>query len=404
MNDTRFEQLYQLTSIVSLVFQITGTALIALLSTIVSRAVRRRQMQYWAFGWACYTAALLAVLFAFQAPHLWGQKEFLFAYFFLEYAAAFLIFAGCRNTVTDQPLSAAWRLAFIPAALLAAGLALLPLQFNVTFVAHTAVIGALWAACLIALWPAVRRPDAGPGVRIVAAGLGLLSLDYFQHLVTPMIFPSVGFASNPYYYTIVSLIDGMLEFVLGFGTVVVIVDKVRGDLERANWQLKLAHDRSQDALHMDELTSVFSRYSFNATFVDAKAPVERGCIVVVDLDNLKHVNDTYGHAAGDAAIRSVASALGSMVRHEDRVYRFGGDEFVVVLPDMHASLLRDRMARVDDAVNRYAERERPGIGPLSVSWGVAEFGAGVAIESALAAADSGMYAAKSARKAAVRPS
>jgi diguanylate cyclase len=397
VNDTRFDQLYTLTSIVSLVFQIAGTSLIALLSYVVSRAVRRRQMQYWALGWSCYVLALAAILFE---PHVGPfGLVFYFAYYAFEYAAVLMIFAGCRYTALDRPIGPSFRIAFAAAAALAAIITALPAPFYWVFVVHTAIVGLLWASCLFALSPALRRPETGPGVRIVAAGLVLLSLDYLHHLPTALYFNAMHVVASPYYYTVESLVDGMFEFVLGFGTVVVIVDKVRGDLERANWQLKLAHDRTQDALHTDELTSAFSRYSFNETFVESKpVPIDRGCIVVADLDDLKEVNDTHGHAAGDAAIRAVATALGSMVRHEDRVYRFGGDEFVVVMPDMRIDALRQRLAGLDERVNRGLDASKGDIGGLSVSWGAADFGPGATINDALAKADAAMYAVKSGRK------
>ena len=86
MTDTRFDQLFSATSIISLVFQISATALIALLSYFVSRAVRRRLMLYWTAGWACYAAALVAIMFASRVGAAGPVATF--AYYFLEYAAA----------------------------------------------------------------------------------------------------------------------------------------------------------------------------------------------------------------------------------------------------------------------------------------------------------------------------
>ena len=397
MNDARFKELFDLTSIVSLVFQIAATALIAILSYVVSRAVRRHLMLYWAAGWACYTFALVAILFASRVGA--AGPALIFSYFFLEYAAVLLIFAGCRYTATDAPPPrwVWWLLA--PALVLAAALAFTPGTFFWKFAAHTAVIGVAWAACLAGLWPALRRRDSGPGVRIVAAGLVLLSLDYLHHLPTGLYLAAHGVTQSPYYYTIISLVDGMLEFVLGFGTVIVIVDKVRAQLEAANVHLHQARERTEEALHTDPLTEVFSRYSFSATFEGVKERRARhGCIVVVDLDGLKAVNDTHGHTAGDAAIRAVADGLRSLVRHEDRVYRWGGDEFVVVLADMQLDLAQRRMGSLDAALNRSLDKAYAHIGPLTVSWGSAEFGRGVGIKEAIALADDAMYESKGRRR------
>ena len=397
MTDTRFQQLFDLTSIVSLLFQISGTTLIAVLSFVVSRAVRRRQMLYWAVGWSCYAAALIAVLLVSRV----GQASVvaLFAYYFLEYATVTFIFAGCRYTATDTlPPRRFWAV-LIPAAVLAAALVRPPAEFFWPFSIHTAIIGLGWAACLVALWPALRRADAGPGVRIVAVGLVLLSLDYLHHLPVGLYNLAHHLTLSPYYYTVISLVDGMFEFVLGFGTVVVIVDKVRAELQQLNVRLKLAHDRTEDALHIDPLTAVFSRYSFTNTFGDGDGALsDRGCVAVADLDDLKAVNDTLGHDAGDAAIRAVADGLRSIVRHEDRVFRWGGDEFVVVMHGITLELAKRRFEVLSDAINRRVDRVRTRLGSLSASWGVAEFGGAGTLKAAIAAADATMYEAKAKRR------
>jgi diguanylate cyclase (GGDEF)-like protein len=402
MTDSRFQELFDLTSIVSLIFQISATALIATLSFVVSRAVRRRQMLYWAVGWSCYAAALVAVFLVSRVGSA-GVVP-LFAYYFLEYATVTFIFAGCRYTATDErPPRNFWAI-LIPAAIVAAALVRPPSDFFWTFAIHTAIIGVGWALCLVALWPALRRVGSGPGVRIVAAGLVLLALDYLHHLPTALYLLAHHLTLSPYYYTIISLVDGMFEFVLGFGTVIVIVDKVRSELQQANVRLKLAHDRTEDALHVDPLTSAFSRYSFTSTYGEGEADGEghvanRGCVAVADLDDLKIVNDTHGHDAGDAAIRAVADGLRSIVRHEDRVYRWGGDEFVVMLIGIPIDLARRRFEALNDSINRCLDRSRSKLGRISASWGVAEFGGASSIKAAIAAADSAMYQAKAQRRA-----
>lgn len=127
MNVERFTQLFNLTSVVSLVFQIAATALIAVLSYVVSRAVRRRLMLYWAAGWSCYTIALAAIMFASRVGAV-GPVLY-FSYYFFEYAAVLLIFASCRYTATDEaPPRRLWWL-LVPAGALAAYLVVAPTIF-----------------------------------------------------------------------------------------------------------------------------------------------------------------------------------------------------------------------------------------------------------------------------------
>src|SRR6185503_16718227 len=77
-----------------------------------------------------------------------------------------------------------------------------------------------------------------------------------------------------------------------------------------------------------------------------------GTVVLADLDNLKHVNDEYGHAAGDRLIRLCADVLRATLRGYDKLYRWGGDEFLLILPTAHAS---DVLARLQKSLEN-AER------------------------------------------------
>ena len=60
----------------------------------------------------------------------------------------------------------------------------------------------------------------------------------------------------------------------------------------------------------------------------------KGCFMLIDIDDFKHVNDTYGHETGDKVLTEVATALTNVFRKEDVIGRYGGDEFVVFMPDI----------------------------------------------------------------------
>ena len=121
-------------------------------------------------------------------------------------------------------------------------------------------------------------------------------------------------------------------------------------------------------------------------------------VLLVDLDDLKVLNDRLGHQAGSAAIQMVAESLKRVVRGSDCVARFGGDEFVVILKDADrtgAGLVVDRLRAVLAEESSAAALDVE----LTVSAGVALFGEdGATSEELLAAADAAMYADKRARK------
>jgi diguanylate cyclase (GGDEF)-like protein len=123
-------------------------------------------------------------------------------------------------------------------------------------------------------------------------------------------------------------------------------------------------------------------------------------VVVLDLDRLKEINDTYGHEAGDRALRAVGAVLRSTVRQSDLCARFAGDEFVVVLWDCSPENELRRVQEVQNAIAAHPFEPRPGVRvSLSISAGPARFPVdGNTFEELLAAADERMYRDKAGRR------
>lgn len=167
--------------------------------------------------------------------------------------------------------------------------------------------------------------------------------------------------------------------------------------------LMLIGQRNQERLsalaNHDELTGVHSRRAFMAMARQLYSVVERQqkplAVVMLDLDHFKQINDTYGHAAGDAILKRFADNCRACLRHSDLLGRIGGEEFCVVLPD----------TGMEGAVE-VAERIRAGFASgeshwrgdrlrATVSIGVAWRGVDAAtLEGLLARADEALYQAK----------
>jgi diguanylate cyclase (GGDEF)-like protein len=119
------------------------------------------------------------------------------------------------------------------------------------------------------------------------------------------------------------------------------------------------------------------------------------CVALLDLDYFKTINDSYGHSAGDTVLRSIASLLAASIRPYDEVFRYGGDEFVICLPNADARAawaiverLRLRVARWYIPV-RDDDRVQ-----MTISVGVAPLTGERSVETALDAADAALYVAK----------
>lgn len=151
----------------------------------------------------------------------------------------------------------------------------------------------------------------------------------------------------------------------------------------------------------DQLTGLLNRRGFEAelqrVMSAARRYREKGVLVYVDLDGFKPINDSFGHAAGDAVLRHVAGLLAANIRGTDFAARLGGDEFAVLLTrtDWHQGL--KRAEQFDGMVNgAHVQWQGRAIG-VNASFGFQTYGPGDDLLESLENADAAMYATKRAR-------
>lgn len=159
--------------------------------------------------------------------------------------------------------------------------------------------------------------------------------------------------------------------------------------------------------YTDPLTGLATRFAMLPLLDQERERVARtgepSSVGMVDLDHFKQVNDTWGHNAGDIVLQEVAHFLLKNVRRYDQVCRYGGEEFVVLLPGTEPR----RAKRVLDRLRRGLSRRRIGIGDkteiaVTASFGIAALRAGKSVMAAIDHADQAMYAAKRAGRNRVR--
>jgi len=163
---------------------------------------------------------------------------------------------------------------------------------------------------------------------------------------------------------------------------------------------KTLENELEEMATRDPLTGLFNRREMSRVLeeeLDRARRYQRPMAVLwVDFDHFKDVNDTFGHAAGDSVLRSISRLLLGSVRSVDAIGRFGGEEFVIVLPEMDIEEAQDTAERLRRKV---AEKPQPlGNGqevPLTISVGVAVYpDHGQTAPTLCAAADKAMYLAK----------
>ena len=145
----------------------------------------------------------------------------------------------------------------------------------------------------------------------------------------------------------------------------------------------------QDKLYRDPLTEIYNRRYFEDEIRDMQNPVG---VAMIDLDDFKLYNDIYGHDMGDRVLRTVADAINHCIRKTDKLVRYGGDEFLLILPNMVRGTLRGKLLQIQEAIQNAKIPECSRLRLTASIGGV--LSENETIDEAIARADHLMYKAK----------
>jgi diguanylate cyclase (GGDEF)-like protein len=252
--------------------------------------------------------------------------------------------------------------------------------------------------------PAPRRTTGSASAGVGFAVLAALWLMYAITFATAIRQPPGAFAEwsltfarfNPYY-------DLTIDLVLGYAMILALMEDAKREVDDAQAELRLTHDRLRRAALTDSLTDSLNRRAFEDGVGLEMVRATFGTVVMADIDNLKRTNDRHGHSIGDQLIRHCAEVLRRELRPCDKLYRWGGDEFLLLLPSVRATDVLGRLRGVVDRADPVPTRANTGSSVrLQVSLGAADYASSAELEAAIERADQAMYAEKSRRKSDVR--
>jgi diguanylate cyclase (GGDEF)-like protein len=255
---------------------------------------------------------------------------------------------------------------------------------------------------LLAMLHAFQGARAGdPESRLIAAGLSLLILTLLIDIlavtqVIPLIpgLPIVGFVIL--FIVSARALSGRYE--REYRELLALRNELEERVHERTHALEDANRRLEAMSRTDSLTGLLNRRAFLEECERELHRAARGgqpcSVVMIDLDHFKQINDRYGHGAGDELLKSGAMSLRSVLRAEDLVARWGGEEFVFFLPNTDA----DAAARVAEKARKTLAGMVPaGAGPsvsVTGSFGIATHRIGRTLEATIAAADQALYRAK----------
>jgi diguanylate cyclase (GGDEF)-like protein len=362
--------------------QLATVCVIALFFVFLGRTSKLEEVRLWALAWVSDVGALVAV-FAYSQGwigHTAGSVT-LGAYAAAKTLFVLLLVGGTRHHF--QPVLDLWlrprQLALIVGAW---GLTMGVFGSRMAYVqvAQSLMVGAVMTTA--GVW-VLRRPR---GERSRWLGLafvleGLLFLHYVAILGPQIWGGDILFTYARYG----SFFDGVSELLIALASLVALQDRIVEELRYANQELVASQERLRQLVDLDPLTALRNRRGFRRELGHAEA--KGAAIVFMDINNFKGINDRWGHSVGDACLKRLARLLSQCFRVEDALFRWGGDEFLVLAPGLDIEGAGRRVAELGSHLAQ-PEGDLP---TCTIAVGVAILAPGGDTSAALHEADARMY-------------
>ncbi len=371
-----------------------GALLLATIFLYLSRGKGNRALNAAGVAWAFLSLSLASLLLLSNRglPY----ENLLFQYWKTFFMVALLVAA--RRMDRQTPLARPLTITAL------AGLAVsVPLELwggaaPRFYALHSGLLAIVWTAVAVLIF---AGRSSGVGKRFAA--LLAMANAAFQaaYAVFSTLDSSDGLRDDPFLlYS--GFYDLFLEMLFGIGLII-------WAMEETEARLAMIHARALDDTRrrkrlalIDPLTEVYNRHFFDEIRPSLEREAAGGAIVLVDVDELKTINDTRGHDEGDKAIWTIATGIKKLIRGADFLIRWGGDEFLVILPGMDEDLAKRRFYMLPGKIEEVRQaprlKERAYQRFLSASVGVACFSRRISIEQAMEKADGVMYERKKAHK------
>jgi diguanylate cyclase (GGDEF)-like protein len=381
-------------SLLGLVVQAVGAGLLSLIFFYLSRGKGHRVLQAAGVAWLFLFVSLLLLAILGSSGDAVSRQAY--QYFKLLYLVALGVAAirMDREVSLAKPL-AVGAVAALPLCFLIVQESGTPLRF---YGIHMGILAVGWLLVAVFIF---QSPRAGLGRNFSGMLALVTAAAQFGTIVVLGVSksdPAGGAALLPY----IGFIDVLLEMLFGIGLIIWAMEDTERRLATLHARTVDDTRRSQRRAWLDPLTETNNRFFLDEIRPQLESDELGGSIVLIDVDGLKGINDTEGHDEGDKAIWTVATAIKKLVRGNDYVIRWGGDEFLVILPGMDEDLARRRFYMLPSKIDEVKQSAKPGSKAytkfLAASVGVHGYNRRIALDVALSQADRVMYERKRAHR------
>ena len=372
--------------------QTASALMIAVFFFVLARSVRRPELQTWVKAWFANLLALLvtSILWIGQPASPLAFIAIGFGYFLAKTLFVVLLALGAWRFVRPR-LGVGENYRIIGAVAAYAAVA----SVTLTVIDHIGVVQSALMAVILGVTAVRLVVKRVPGSGWLAAGLairatlGLIeTVAYGSHLASAPWIPAsqigIFLASH-------SSLDTGAEWVIALGCVLIMYRTIQTDLIKGNVDLLAAKETLQDLVDHDALTGLSNRRALPAVL---RAAYDTGAtIFFFDLNDFKEINDSLGHQVGDECLKKFAGALQTSFRPTDHVFRFAGDEFVVIAPAALPGQVIDRLDTVRERLKVDLVRGHQ----IGFSAGFAYLAVHGDSEAAMKEADEAMYTDKATK-------
>jgi diguanylate cyclase (GGDEF)-like protein len=380
-------------SVLGLLVQTVGAALLASVFLHLSRGNRHKALKAAGYAWLFLFLSLTSLLVSFDVDFPYKNVPY---QFFSQLFMLLVVVAALRMD-REVPLTKPLLLGLLLGLPVAVAIVYFTGEGPLFYTAHMAVLAVGWLLTAIFIH---RSRGLGLG-KWFAETLAILTT--LAQIVYVIFFGITSVRTDQEYpflgYT--GFYDLFLQMFFGLGLIVWAMEDLESRLSLIHARALDDTQRSRRRAQIDPLTETYNRFFLDEIRPTLARAETGGSIVLIDVDGLKTINDQEGHEEGDKAIWTVAASIKKLIRGDDYLIRWGGDEFLVILPGMDEELAKKRFymlpAKIEE-IRQSSNLPRAYRRFLAASVGVTPYSARLPFDFAIESADRVMYERKKAHK------